>query len=67
MKLSIVAIGRPGEGDAYEVLGSDDDSLSDTHSKLEWTAPSDGTYEIRAGTYQQGQTGAYALIVEKQP
>ncbi len=64
---SFVVIGRPGEGDAYEVLGSDDDSLSDTHSKLEWTAPSDGTYEIRAGTYQQGQTGAYALIVEKQP
>ncbi len=64
---SFVTIGRPGEADSYEVLGSDDDSLSDTHAKLEWTAPSDGIYEIRAGTYQQGQTGAYALIVEKQP
>jgi len=64
---SFVTIGRPGDADSYEALGSDDDSLSDTHAKLEWTAPSDGTYEIRAGTYQRGQTGAYALIVEKQP
>ena len=64
---SFVVIGRPGEEGAFEVLGSDDDGLSDTHSKLEWTVPSDGTYEIRAGTFQQGQTGAYALIVEKQP
>lgn len=64
---SFVTVGRPGEEGAFEVLGSDDDSLSDTHARLEWTAPSDGEYEIRAGTYQQGQTGAYALIVEKQP
>lgn len=64
---SFVVVGRPGDDAAFEVLGSDDDGLSDTHSKLEWTAPSDGTYEIRAGTFQQGQTGAYALIVEKQP
>lgn len=64
---SFVAVGRPAEDGAFEVLGSDDDGLSDTHSKLEWSAPSDGTYEIRAGTFQQGQTGAYALIVEKQP
>lgn len=64
---SFVIVGRTGEDGAFEVLGSDDDGLSDTHSKLEWAAPSDGTYEIRAGTFQQGQTGAYALIVEKQP
>ena len=51
----------------FEVLGSDDDGLSDTHAKLEWTAPADGVYEVRAGTFQQGQTGAYALNVEKQP
>lgn len=63
---SFVVVGNDKDG-AFEVLGSDDDSLSDTHSKLEWTAPADGTYEIRAGTFQQGQTGAYALNVEKQP
>jgi hypothetical protein len=66
---SYVSIGRPGEGEdaGFEGLASDDDGLSDTHAKLEWTAPEDGVYEIRAGTFQQGQTGAYALIVEKKP
>ncbi|MDI1326738.1 MAG: PPC domain-containing protein [Brevundimonas sp.] len=63
---SFVVVGSDKDG-AFEVLGSDDDSLSDTHAKLEWTAPADGIYEIRAGTFQQGQTGAYALNVEKQP
>ena len=64
---SLVVVGRQQDGGAFEVLGSDDDSLSDTHAKLEWTAPADGIYEVRAGTFQQGQTGAYALNVEKQP
>lgn len=64
---SFVVVGRGEEDGAFEVLGSDDDSLSDTHSRLEWTAPETATYEIRAGTFQAGQTGAYALIVEKQP
>ncbi|MBU4039090.1 MAG: PPC domain-containing protein [Alphaproteobacteria bacterium] len=64
---SFLVVGRPQEGGGFEVLGSDDDSLSDTHAKLEWTAPADGVYEVRAGTFQQGQTGAYALNVEKQP
>lgn len=64
---SFVVVGRDQEDGGFEVLGSDDDSLSDTHAKLEWTAPADGTYEVRAGTFQQGQTGAYALNVEKQP
>ncbi|MGZ9098180.1 MAG: PPC domain-containing protein [Brevundimonas sp.] len=64
---SFVVLGRAQEDGGFEVLGSDDDSLSDTHAKLEWTAPADGVYEVRAGTFQQGQTGAYALNVEKQP
>ena len=64
---SYLVVGRESEGGAFEGLASDDDSLSDTHAKLEWTAPEDGTYEIRAGTFQQGQTGRYALIVEKKP
>lgn len=63
---SFVRVGRPKEEGEFEMLGADDDSLSDTHARLEWTAPSDGEYEIRAGSFQQGQTGAYALIVEKQ-
>ncbi|KQW83932.1 PPC domain-containing protein [Brevundimonas sp. Root1279] len=64
---SIIMIGREKPDGAFEVLASDDDGLSDTHAKLEWTAPDDGTYEIRAGAYQQGQTGSYALSVEKKP
>ena len=63
---SFLIIGRDTDG-SFEPLGSDDDGLADTHAKLEWEAPEDGTYEIRAGTYAQGQTGAYALIVEKKP
>lgn len=63
---SFLIVGRAPEGDNFEALGSDDDGLSDTHSRLEWTAPEDGEYEIRAGTFQHGQTGSYALIVEKQ-
>jgi hypothetical protein len=63
---SFVTVGRDKADGEFDVLGSDDDSLADTHAKLEWTAPEDGTYEIRAGAYQQGQTGAYALAVEKQ-
>lgn len=64
---SFLTIGRDKEDGAFEVLGSDDDGLSDTHARLEWTAPADGTFEIRAGAYQFGQFGVYALTVEKQP
>ncbi|MEY4555220.1 MAG: hypothetical protein RL093_339 [Pseudomonadota bacterium] len=64
---SFLVVGREQADGSFEVLGSDDDSLSDTHAKLEWTALTDGVYEVRAGTFQQGQTGAYALNVEKQP
>lgn len=64
---SFVTIGRDKANGDYEMLASDDDGLTDTHSKLEWTAPSDGTFEIRAGAYQFGQFGVYALTVDKQP
>lgn len=64
---SFLIVGRAKEAGEIEPLGRDDDGLSDTHARLEWTAPADGEYEIRAGTFQQGQTGSYALIVEKQP
>lgn len=64
---SVVFVGRDQEGGELEILGSDDDGLSDTHAKLEWKAPADGIYEIRAGSFAQGQTGSYALMVEKKP
>ena len=61
-----VLIGRGGGDEAFENLGSDDDGLSDTNSRLEWTAPSEGSFEIRAGSFGPAQTGAYALTVERQ-
>ena len=64
---SFVIIGREKGDGEFEILGSDDDGLTDTHARLEWTAPDDGTFEIRAGAYQHGQLGVYALTVEKQP
>lgn len=64
---SLVTIGREKDDGTFDVLGADDDGLTDTHARLEWTAPEDGTYEIRAGAFQQGQTGTYALTVGKQP
>lgn len=62
---SFVMVGRRDDDEAFEMLVSDDDSLSDTHAKLEWTVPDDGVYEIRANSFSSGQFGAYALRVEK--
>ena len=69
---ALVYVGRQGEapqdgyGDGFEVLGSDDDGLSDTHAKLEWTVEEDGEYVIRAGSFAPNSTGAYVLTVASQ-
>lgn len=62
-----LVLGRDQEDGRFEGLASDDDGLSDTHAKLEWTAPAAGTYVVRAGSYSQGQTGDYAMTVDRQP
>ncbi|MBO9502950.1 pre-peptidase C-terminal domain-containing protein [Brevundimonas sp. A19_0] len=64
---AFVIVGREKDGDDIEVLASDDDGLSDTHARLEWEVPDDGVYIIRAGSYAPGETGTYALKVERQP
>lgn len=64
---AFLVLGQDKDDGSFEALESDDDSLSDTHAKLEWTAPDEGTYVIRAGSFGQAQTGAYALMVERQP
>ena len=64
---AFLVLGQDQDDGSFEALESDDDSLSDTHAKLEWTAPDEGTYVIRAGSFGQAQTGAYALMVERQP
>lgn len=45
----------------------DDDGLSDTHSRLVWTAPNDGEYIVRVTSFGPNATGDYSLIVERQP
>lgn len=64
---AFIIVGREKDGDRFEVLVSDDDGLSDTHARLEWRVPDDGIYVIRAGSFGQGETGAYALKVERKP
>ncbi|MBX3476120.1 MAG: PPC domain-containing protein [Brevundimonas sp.] len=64
---SVVEVGRTDEDGAFDSLESDDDGLSDTHARLDWTAPEDGLYVIRARSYAPNSTGDYALTVEKQP
>ncbi len=62
---AVVEVGE--DGDDFDSLASDDDGLSDTHARLDWTAPDDGWYVIRARSYAPNETGAYALTVERQP
>lgn len=59
-------IGRDKDG-TWESVVSDDDGLSDTHAKIEWTVDEAGAYVIRARSFAQGSTGAYALTVERRP
>jgi hypothetical protein len=63
---AFVDIGRDKDG-TWESVISDDDSLSDTHARVKWTVEDAGDYIIRARSFAQGETGAYALIVERRP
>lgn len=63
---SYLDIGKLTDGTWVSTI-SDDDSLSDTHAKVEWTVEDAGTYVIRARSFAQGQTGAYTLTVERRP
>lgn len=63
---AFLTLGQIQDDGTFEALEQDDDSLSDTHAKLEWTAPSEGNYMLRAGSFGQAQTGAYAMTVDRQ-
>ena len=63
---ALVEVGEDKNG-SWRVLASDDDGLSDTHARLDWTAPRDGTYLVRARSFAPGATGDYVLTVERQP
>lgn len=58
-------VGTEDEAGVFTSVVSDDDSLSDTHAKIEWTVEDDGDYVIRARSFASGQEGAYALTVEQ--
>ncbi len=63
---AVVEVGEDKDGD-FRSLAEDDDSLSDTHARLDWTAPRDGTYVVRARSFAAASAGDYALTVERQP
>lgn len=60
-------IGREKSDGSFEEVASDDDSLSDTHAKIEWSVERAGQYVIRARSFAPGSTGAYTLTVERKP
>lgn len=62
---AVVMVGS-GEGEEFNVAKQDDDGLSDTHSRLNWTAPRDGDYVVRVTSFGSNSTGDYSLIVEPQ-
>lgn len=63
---AVVMVGQ-ASGGGYNWLKTDDDGLSDTHSRLIWTAPRDGEFVVRVTSYSPNKTGDYSLIVERQP
>ena len=63
---AVVMVG-PQSSSSISWSKQDDDGLSDTHSRLIWTAPRDGEYVVRATSFGPNATGEYSLIVERQP
>lgn len=57
-------VGREDDDGLFTSVISDDDGLSDTHARIDWTVEEDGEYVIRARSFSSGQEGAYALTVE---
>ena len=63
---AVVMVGQ-ASGSGHNWMKQDDDGLSDTHSRLIWTAPRDGEYVVRVTSFGANSTGDYSLIVERQP
>ena len=61
---AFIDIGREDEAGVFTSVVSDDDSLSDTHAKIDWAVEEEGDYVIRARSFASGQSGGYALLVE---
>lgn len=52
-------------GDEWELLESDDDGAGEGNAEVTLTLPEDGEYRIRAGSYDEGETGAYTLQLQR--
>lgn len=52
-------------GDEWEPLESNDDGAGEGDAEVSLVLPGDGEYLIRAGTYQEDETGAYTLSVQR--
>lgn len=63
---AFLLLGR-GLADAFEVLATDDDGLSDTNSLIEHEITESGWYVLRANSYAPNSTGAYVLSIERRP
>lgn len=63
---ALAEVGEERDGE-FVSLAQDDDGLSDTHARLNWTAPNDGLYVVRARSFGPNATGDYVLMVERQP
>lgn len=59
-------VGR-GEGDDFQQLVADDDGGSGVNSAVTWTAPSGGTYTIRASSYQDFTEGPFTVSLQALP
>lgn len=55
-------------GDACTECEADDDGAGEgTNSRVRMTLPRTGTYEIRANSLMEGETGAYTLTLDEAP
>jgi hypothetical protein len=62
---ALLQVGRMA-GDEWDLLATDDDGAGEgSDSQLTITLPMNGQYLIRAGSYDEDETGAYTLSVER--
>jgi Ca2+-binding RTX toxin-like protein len=53
--------------DGTTLLASNDDDDQSLASRIEWTAPADGTYYLKVAAFNASQTGTYGLQVTGPP
>lgn len=59
---AVLRVGTRDETGRWRELASDDDGGSGTDSEVTITFPEQAAYEVHAGAYEAGQSGAYTLF-----